>query len=201
MAGMKLIKVRNPGSSEIKLHVDWPRLTEFTVPVPKDEAERIAALTTYSILDTPPEKNFDSITLLASHICDTPIALIVLIDRNRQWFKSQVGVGWRETPRELAFCAYAIMQRKLLVVSDLVRDKRFSSNPLVLSGPKYRFYAAAPLITPDNRVLGTVCVVDKVKRSLNASQKKDLVALSRLVMTELELRRILIARGEIIGRK
>jgi GAF domain-containing protein len=119
---------------------------------------------------------------------------MVLIDQNRQWFKSQVGVGWRETPREFAVCAHTIMKRKLLVVPDLSRDKRFAANPLVYAGPKFRFYAGAPLITPDNRALGTLCVVDKVHRTLTASQKKDLISLSRLIMTELELRRLLRPR-------
>ena len=148
----------------------------------------------YDILDTPPEESFNSITLLASHICATPVALIVLIAHDRQWFKAAVGTRLRETPRAFAFCAHTIMQRGLIIIPDLARDKRFLGNPLVIAGPKVRFYAGAPLITPDNRALGTLCVIDKVPRTLTAAQKKDLLALSRLVMTELELRRSLRER-------
>jgi GAF domain-containing protein len=192
--GMKIKTVRKPSSGDIKLEIQWSKPATFAVPIPPDEPQRLEALRRYDILDTPPERNFDAITLLAAHICDTPIALMVLIDQNRQWFKSQVGVGWRETPREFAVCAHTIMKRKLLVVPDLSRDKRFAANPLVYAGPKFRFYAGAPLITPDNRALGTLCVVDKVRRTLTVSQKKDLISLSRLIMTELELRRLLRSR-------
>jgi GAF domain-containing protein len=192
--GMKIKTVRKPSSGDIRLEIQWSKPAAFAVPIPLDEPQRLETLRRYDILDTPPERNFDAITLLAAHICDTPIALMVLIDQNRQWFKSQVGVGWRETPREFAVCAHTIMKRKLLVVPDLSRDKRFAANPLVYAGPKFRFYAGAPLITPDNRALGTLCVVDKVRRTLTVSQKKDLISLSRLIMTELELRRLLRSR-------
>ena len=113
----------------------------------------------------------------------------VLIDRDRQWFKARVGVRIRETPREFSFCAHTIMQRGLFIIPDATRDKRFATNPFVASGPKYRFYAGAPLVTPDNRALGTLCVIDKAPRTLSKAQKKDLQSLSRLVMKELELRR------------
>src|SRR5204863_5863835 len=108
---------------------------------------------------------------------------------DRQWFKAKVGVRVQETPREFAFCAYTIMQRGLFIIPDTTLDKRFAHNPFVASGPKYRFYADAPLVTPDNRALGTLCVIDKVRRTLSRAEKKDLMALSRLVMKELELRR------------
>ena len=158
-------------------------------PLPPDEAQRLASLRQYDILDTPPEAAFDDLTLLAAHICQTPIALLVLIDQDRQWFKAKVGVRLTETPREFAFCAHTIMRRTLFIIPDATRDKRFTANPMVASGPQYRFYAGAPLVTPDNRALGTLCVIDRVRRTLTAAQKKDLRALSRLVMTELELRR------------
>jgi GAF domain-containing protein len=173
------------------LPVDWIKPAAFQIPIPRDEKQRLAALNRYDILDTPPEKTFNNITVLASHVCETPIALLVLIDRNRQWFKAKVGVRLQETPREFAFCAHTIMHRTMLVIPDATHDKRFAANPFVAAGPRYRFYAGAPLVTPDNRALGTLCVIDKVRRTLTANQKKDLLALSQLVMTELELRRIL----------
>ncbi len=174
------------------LPVDWRKSTGFKIPMPKDEAQRLAALHHYDILDTPPERSFDGIVRLASHVCDTPVALVVLIDNARQWFKAKVGVRLRETPREFAFCAHTIMQRGVFIVPDARRDPRFALNPLVASGPQYRFYAGVPLITPDNRALGTICVIDKNLRTLTAGQKADLRALSHLVMTELELRRTLL---------
>jgi len=174
-----------------RLPIHWIKPTAFKIPIPRDEKQRLAALKRYDILDTPPEKNFDSITVLASHVCETPIALLVLIDHNRQWFKAKVGVRIRETPREFSFCAHTIMRRGLSIIPDATKDKRFATNPLIASGPHYRFYAGAPLVTLDRRALGTLCVIDKVVRTLTATQKKDLLALSRLVMTELELRRSL----------
>jgi hypothetical protein len=173
------------------LPVIWTKPSQFKIPIPRDEPQRLRALEKYDILDTPPEESFDSITLLAAHVCRTPIALMVLIDHDRQWFKSTVGTKVKETPREFAFCAHTIMRRSLMIVSDALLDKRFAGNPLVAAGPRLRFYAGAPLVTPDNRTLGTLCVIDKKPRTLTIAQKKDLLALSRLVMTELELRRSL----------
>jgi GAF domain-containing protein len=178
-----------PPEGKQPLPIHWIKPTAFKIPIPRDEKQRLTALERYDILDTPPERTFDSIAVLAAHVCAAPIALLVLIDQNRQWFKAKVGVRLKETPRAFAFCAYAIMQRALFIIPDMTQDKRFAANPFVASGPQYRFYAGAPLVTPDNRSLGTLCVIDKVRRKLTAAQKKDLVALSRLVMTELELRR------------
>ncbi len=173
------------------LQVAWIKQTAYKIPIPRDETQRLAALHRYDILDTAPEKTFDSITVLASHVCQTPIALLVLIDQDRQWFKAKVGVRLKETLRAFAFCAHTIMQRALFIIPDATQDKRFALNPFVVSGPHYRFYAGAPLVTPDNRALGTLCVIDKMRRTLTIDQKMDLLALSRLVMTELELRRSL----------
>jgi GAF domain-containing protein len=191
------MKKANPSTEEKKaLRINWIKPTAFRIPIPRDEKKRLAALHRYNILDTSPEKTFNSIVLLASHVCNTPIALLVLIDKDRQWFKARVGVRIKQTPREFAFCAYTIMQRALFILPDAAQDKRFAANPLVVSGPQYRFYAGAPLVTPDNRALGSLCVIDKVRRTLTAEQKKDLLALSLLAMTELELRRRLYAKGE-----
>ena len=188
---MKSGKTKTHKNRPQRLRIAWSKPARFKIPIPPDEKERLAALERYDILDTPPEETFDNVTVLAAHVCRTPIALMVLIDRNRQWFKARVGVHVRETPREFSFCAHTIMRRSLLIISDATRDQRFAKNPFVASGPKYRFYAGAPLVTPDNRALGTLCVIDKVHRTLSAAQKKDLKTLSRLVMKELELRRSL----------
>ncbi len=163
---------------------------QFRVPVPRREKQRLAALDRYRILDTPPEEIFDDITMLASYICGTPIALITLVDPHRQWFKSKVGLTMKETRRDIAFCAHAIMKRTLFVVPDAATDKRFAWNPLVTADPKIRFYAGAPLVTADNHALGTLCVLDRVPRTLTAAQKEAMQALSRQVMALLELRRL-----------
>jgi anti-sigma regulatory factor (Ser/Thr protein kinase) len=157
-----------------------------------NEQARVEALHSYKILDTDPEKAFDDLTVLASHICETPIALISLIDTDRQWFKSRVGVNVTETPRELAFCNKAIQQPDLFVVPDATKDPRFSSNPLVVNDPKIRFYAGAPFTSSAGFPLGTLCVVDIVPRELSAGQKDALRALSRQVQAQLELRRNLL---------
>lgn len=153
------------------------------------EKARLAALRSYRILDTDPEKAFDDLTILASHICETPIALITLIDSDRQWFKSTVGVDITETPRAIAFCDKAIQQSDLFIVPDATLDPRFSSNPFVVAGPKIRFYAGAPFKSADGHPLGTLCVVDVVPRELTPNQQNALLALSRQVQAQFELRR------------
>ncbi len=136
-----------------------------------DESTRLSALRRYRILDTEPERAFDDLTLLAARICDTPIALITLIDADRQWFKSRHGITVTETARSVSFCTHAIQQRDVYIVEDAREHHRFRENPFVVGEPHIRFYAGAPLVTPDGHALGTLCVIDHVARSLNASQR------------------------------
>jgi GAF domain-containing protein len=156
---------------------------------PQTEKKRLKVLWQYEVLDTVPEELFDDLTELAARICEAPIALISLVDENRQWFKSKVGTTVSETSRDVSFCAYAIKQSGLFVVPDATQDERFANNPLVVSDPKIRFYAGAPLITPDGHALGTLCVIDKVPRELRPDQKQALRILARHVVSQLELRR------------
>jgi anti-sigma regulatory factor (Ser/Thr protein kinase) len=157
-----------------------------------DEAARLAALRRYRILDTDPERAFDDLALLASYVCQTPIALISLIDDDRQWLKSHIGTTVTESSRSVAFCAHAIQQNGIFTVRDATDDARFKKNPFVLNEPYIRFYAGAPLVTPDGHALGTICVIDRVPRDLSEDQNRALDALRRQVEAQLELRRNLI---------
>ena len=156
---------------------------------PPYEEQRLAALNRYAILDSPEEQAFDDITRLVSYICDAPIAVINLIDRDRQFFKSEIGLGVRETPLDVSICAHAILQPGLFIVPDTTQDARFANNPLVTGDPNLRFYAGALLETTDGHALGTLCVLDYKTRQLSPSQTDALEALARQVMALLELRR------------
>ncbi|MEP1033145.1 PAS domain S-box protein [Ekhidna sp.] len=167
-------------------------------PIPSNEKERLIALDEYQILDTLPEQSYDDITKIASQICDTPIALISLIDQDRQWFKSHHGLGVTETPRQLAYCAHAINEPdEILEVPDAFKDDRFHDNPLATGDPHVRFYAGAPLTDDQGFTLGTLCVIDHEERNLSTGQKDALWALSRQVVALLQLRKENIKRTQI----
>jgi GAF domain-containing protein len=173
----------------------------MVITKPGNEEGRIVALEKYAILDTDPEQSFDDLTLLASFVCKTPIALISLVDEDRQWFKSRVGIDASETSRDIAFCSTAILQSDVFVIPDALNDERFRDNPLVVSDPHIRFYAGAPLINEDGYALGTLCVVDRSPRELAPDQKEALKALSRLVLAQLEFRRNLILLKEVLTNR
>jgi GAF domain-containing protein len=154
-----------------------------------NESERIAALREYKILDTAAEKMFDNLTQLAATICNAPISLVSLVDVDRQWFKSHYGLDARETPRSQAFCAHAILDEEVMIVEDASSDERFKSNPRVTAEPNIRFYAGAPLTVRDGHSLGTLCIIDRVPRTLDDVQLESLKVLRDAVVTQLELRR------------
>ena len=159
-------------------------------PSPGNEEQRMRTLADYNILDSLPEQAYDDFAKLASAICGTPIALITLLDDDRQWFKANVGLGVSETPRSQAFCAHAIMDPgDVMTVEDATLDQRFSANPLVTGDPGIRFYAGAPLVAPTGEALGTICVIDREPRSLSEIQREALEILSREIIVQLELRR------------
>jgi GAF domain-containing protein len=162
---------------------------EMTAPIPANERARLETLRQYTILDTEAEDGFNDLTSIASMLCNTPIALISLVDADRQWAKARVGLGIIETPRDVSFCAHAILQDGPLVVRDTLDDDRFKDNRMVLEKPYIRFYAGAPLISPEGFKVGTLCVMDHVPRDISDSQIEGLRILARQVVTLLELRR------------
>lgn len=155
---------------------------------PPDETQRQRALERYEILDTDAEFAFDDLTRLASLVCQTPISLITLIDRDRQWFKSRVGLDLTETPRDVSFCNHVVVNRSPLEVGDAAHDPRFEANPYVLGHPGIRFYAGVPLRTPDDFYLGTICVLDTQPRTISNSQRQALNTIAEQVMAQLELK-------------
>ncbi len=158
-------------------------------PEPASEEKRLETLAKYGILDTAAEQAYDDLTLLASTICGVPISLVSLVDRNRQWFKSRIGMDDESNARELSFCAHAILEPdRLFIVPDASEDRRFAGSPLVLGDPHIRFYAGAPLVTQEGTALGTICVIDRKPRVLSEEQKIALQCLARQVVAQLELR-------------
>jgi GAF domain-containing protein len=174
-------------------------------PLPPNEKERLAALASFDILDSAPEKDFDDLVQLASHVCRAPIALVSLIDHSRQWFKARLGLAISETPRAHAFCAHAILDARgaTLVVPDAEADDRFRDNPLVRGRPDIRFYAGSPLVTEGGHSLGTLCVIDtkpRVEEPLTDEQLECLRALSRQAVRMLEFRRVGAEMADVLAR-
>ncbi|HEY0712296.1 MAG TPA: protein kinase family protein, partial [Polyangia bacterium] len=171
--------------------------TMLAPPIPTDEAERQAKLDRLQVLDSAPEPPFDNIARLAAHVCGTPMALVTLVDRRRQWFKARVGVKHIETQRDTSFCAHALIDNQPLVVPDARNDPRFFDNPMVIAEPNIRFYAGIPLRTGPGSALGTLCVIDRVPRELSSAQMDALRLLAEQVARELELRSQLRAQHAV----
>ena len=162
-------------------------------PFPSNEAERLAALQSYEVLDTTCEAAFDNIAQMAAQLTGCPMSMVSLIDDERQWFKAKIGLDVTQTPREHAFCAHAILNpSEPLIVTNAVDDSRFADNPLVCGAPAIRFYAGVPLVNPQGAALGTLCVIDREPRELSPTQSQTLQRLADAVMTTLELRRAMI---------
>nr|WP_294905685.1 GAF domain-containing protein [uncultured Lacibacter sp.] len=157
-------------------------------PLPKSEEIRLADLQLYDLLDTPEEESFDELRELAAQICNCPVSLITLLDKNRQWFKSKQGLDEKETSRDLAFCSHAILQDDVMVVEDATKDERFFDNPIVAGNMNVRFYAGAPIVSPTGQNLGTICVLDTKPGKLSPAQERALEILSGQVTKLLELR-------------
>jgi hypothetical protein len=153
------------------------------------EAFRMKVLRQYAVLDTGPEDDLDNLAALAATVCGTPIALITLVDVDRQWFKSKIGLEMPETPRSQSFCAHALDKTDVFIVPDATLDERFVNNPLVTGEPGIRFYAGAPLLTPENAVLGTICVIDRVPHDLHETQEMMLKALAQQVILKFDRHR------------
>lgn len=160
----------------------------IAAPLPENEAERLNRLELYDVLDTPAEEAFDCITRMVAEIIDVPIALISLVDRDRQWFKSHHGLDATETHRDFAFCAHAILDRNIFIIEDATQDERFKDNPLVTDAPSVHFYAGSPLLTADGYALGTLCVIDRKPRTISAAYQQLLRDFAGIVVDELELR-------------
>lgn len=166
------------------------------IPIPQNDTARIDALNAYDVLDTPKEMSFDALTRLAARIFGVPIALVSLVDEDRQWFKSAHGLDAEQTPRDQAFCTYAVMDDEPLIVHDATQDERFKDNPLVTGEPGIRFYAGAPLVTPDSYRIGTFCIIDtKPRDSFAGFERNHLINFATTTIDILEMRHRLIAEA------
>ncbi len=196
--------MKNPGNFGLSYRSVYFNLQEvMKEPAMTDAAEeaRLAALSLYKILDTAEEQFYDDITKLAAYIADTPMALITMVDRDRQWFKSKIGLDGTETPREYSFCAHAIKTPRVpFLVRDAKQDERFSTNPFVTGEPNVRFYFGYPLLVDDKNALGSLCVVDTKPRELDLKQVDALAALSRQVITMLQIRKDVMALGALVEK-
>ena len=152
------------------------------------------------MLDTPAEPEYDDFTRLAAFICQAPIAVISLVDSHRQWFKSRLGIDSKETNRDHAFCAHAILSHETLIVNDAVEDPRFADSPLVTDAPGIRFYAGAPLVTPAGYAIGALCAIDRKPRRLSTGQAQALQVLARQVVAQLELRKVCAGLNHALKR-
>ncbi len=167
-------------------------------PLALNDDQRVAALRSYALLDTQAEAAFDRLVTLAAHLTGCPIALVSLVDADRQWFKARVGLGAAATPRDHSFCAHAITDpARPLIVPDASRDARFADNPLVTGEPGIRFYAGVPLVNPEGHALGTLCVIDRMPREMEPAQLDALVTLAGAVATTIELRRAMREAGRM----
>jgi signal transduction histidine kinase len=187
----------------LKINYAFKQIFMISHAISLNETERLKSLNKYNILDTLPEEDFDAITKIAASICKTPISIVSIIDKNRQWFKSCHGLNVTETPRDISFCSHSIQTPDdLFIVNDATKDERFYNNPLTLNNPNVIFYAGAPLNSSDGYCLGTLCVIDNTPRKLNKNQKENLKLLAKQVVNLLELRRkngeLLQANNEVL---
>jgi GAF domain-containing protein len=155
-------------------------------PFPPDEQERVAALRELHILDTPTEERFDCLVRFVKQKLQVPIALISLVDTNRQWFKTCIGLPINETSRDASFCAYAILGEGILVIPDATKDERFADNPLVTGAPFIRFYAGCPLREPQGHKIGTLCLIDRLPRQLDEPQLQRLTRIASMVEHQIQ---------------
>lgn len=155
--------------------------------LPDDERERLRKLSSLNVLDTVPEERFDRITRIAKRLFDVPIVLVSLIDKDRQWFKSCIGLDVKETGRDISFCGHAIHQKEVFVVEDASLDARFNDNPLVTNEPFIRFYAGYPLILQDGSALGTLCIIDRNPRVFSEEDLSLFTDLGKLAENELSM--------------
>lgn len=159
-------------------------------PIPPGEARRLAALHALELLDAPPAAGLERITMILASALGVPIALVSLIDADRQWFAARVGLSMRQAPRELSLCSHVVAARQMLVVPDALRDERFFDNPLVVGPPRLRAYAGAPLMLDDGNVIGTLCAVDRLPRDFDAEHLSTLAYLRDLAVQQLRLTQV-----------